>query len=105
MFREGKIDTVAAQSPAPEKPPPKRKEIHVYVDRDARELRFEPRGTLEVDVQAEIVRVLGFPIRGGARDVVLGAVVILNRHGWETVDRWLDETKSLHVKVAKDVEE
>jgi hypothetical protein len=97
MFLEEKLPT-AVQTPTE---PPKRKEIHIHVDRAAKELRIEPKGTLEAVAQMEIIRVLGFPLKGGASQIVATAAGICQRHGWQHQSAWLDEQRMLHVSLWK----
>ena len=99
MFKEEKLP-VAAQSVAPAEPKPPR-EIHLWIDRPAKELRVDPKGTLEAGAQMEIINTIGFPLRGGARDIVLKATAICEKHGWQQVDGWLDGEQGLHVKMQK----
>jgi hypothetical protein len=97
MFLEEKLP-VATQTATE---PPKRKEIHIYVDRAAKELRIEPKGTLEAVAQMEIIRVLGFPLTGGAAQIVATAAQVCERHGWRQQSAWLDEQRDLHVSLWK----
>lgn len=109
MFLESKLPEGATTTAAA--PPRKRREIHLFVDRKAPKgptLTIEPRGTLERAAVDEIIEVLGFPLRAknvglrGASDCVAVAAGIAERHGWRTVETWLDEAKDLHVKMAKE---
>lgn len=103
MYREAALP-VAPQTAAPARPR-RRVEIHVFVDRRAAVLRVEPRGVLERAAVREIIATIGFPLRGGAAEVVLAVVAICERHGWVIARTWVDEAKDLHATMAKEIED
>lgn len=99
MFHAARLPEGATTTrPAPREP----REIHIFIDRSAMKLRIEPRGTLERAAADEIIGTLGFPLTGGAADVVATAAAICERFGWTPVARWLDDANDLHVRMVKD---
>lgn len=111
MFLRDKLP-VAPQGEATTPPPAERREIHIHIDWATQPhptLRVEPRGLLEREAVNEIIDVLGFPLRAsnaglrGSADCVAVAASVAERHGWVTVESWIDAEKHLHVRMAKEV--
>jgi hypothetical protein len=100
MFDASKLEGATDVAKAP---PRVRREIHIFVDRAAKKLRVEPRGTLEKEAASEIIDTLGFPLTGGAANIVATAAAVAERWGWARTEVWTDEATDLHVKMAKEV--
>ncbi len=75
--------------------------IHIYVDREAKALCVEPRGSLDAVTQAELV-VAFVPSRGPAALIVRGAAHICARRGWKQTGRWTEDSPAdVHITMVK----